>query len=135
VSVATGTRVGEAWVQAIVAGDEAALLAVLDPSVDFGALTPGAAWSGSTAAEVAAVVLGRWFASPRQIEAIEEVEHGTAGDRERVGYRFLASTPDGERTIEQQAYFDVDDDGDRIVWLRILCSGFRPLSTGASDGR
>ena len=116
--------VGDAWVRAIAAGDEEALVAVLDPSVDFRALTPGADWTASTADEVAAIVLGRWFAQPRRIESIEQVEHATVGDRQRAGYLFRATTPDGETTIEQQAYFDVVDD--RITLLRVLCSGFRP---------
>ena len=123
-AAAVRTRLGDAWVHAIAAGDEDALLAVLAPSVDFGALTPGAAWEASTSADAVAIVLGRWFAAPRRIESVELVERGTVGDRERTGYRFLASTPDGVAVIEQQAYFEVV--GDRITWIRILCSGFRP---------
>ena len=118
------SSLGDAWVRSIADGDEEALLALLDPSVDFRALTPGREWEASTAADVADVVLGRWFAAPRRIESIERADHATVGDRERVGYRFRATTPEGETVIEQQAYFDVAMG--RITWMRLVCSGFRP---------
>lgn len=132
---------GSAWVRAVASGDEAALLAVLDPAVDFRALTPGGEWEASTSTDVAAIVLGRWFASPRQIESVERVDHGLVGGRERAGYLFRASTPDGARAVEQQAYFDAVEG--RITWLRILCAGFQPVDppttttpqgTGDGDG-
>lgn len=126
-----GARVGDAWVRAIAADDEAALLDVLDPSVDFRALTPGGDWEASTSADAAAIVLGRWFAQPRRIEAIERVDHAEVGERQRTGYRFSATTADGHAVVEQQAYFDVVND--RITWLRILCTGFQPTA-GDSDG-
>ena len=122
-TVAAATALGDAWVQAIAEGDRPALLAVLDPSVRFGALTPGAAWEATTAAEAADIVLGRWFATPRRVDAIERVDHGAVGDRGRLGYLLSTTTPDGPRVIEQQAYFEVVDD--RITWLHVLCSGFR----------
>lgn len=57
-SVAAGTRLGDAWVRAIATGDENALRAVLDSSVDFRAPTPSAEWEATTADDVAAIVLG-----------------------------------------------------------------------------
>ena len=39
-----------------------------------------------------------------------------------MGYRFKVERPDGEFIIEQQAYYETD--GERISWLRIMCSGF-----------
>lgn len=123
-SVVSGARLGDAWVRAIAEGDETSLVGVLDGSVDFRALTPSGEWAASTAADVAEIVLGRWFALPRRITSIERIDHTTVGDRERAGYRFLATTPAGECIVEQQAYFDVVDD--RITWLRLLCAGFRP---------
>jgi hypothetical protein len=117
-----GTRAGDAWVRAIAAGDEAALLDVLDPSVDFRALTPGGDWAASASADAGAIVLGRWFADPRRIEGVEWVDHAEVGERHRTGYRFSATTPDGAAVVEQQACFDVV--AGRITWLRILCTGF-----------
>jgi ketosteroid isomerase-like protein len=124
VSVATPTT-GDAWVRAIAEGDEDALGRLLDPDVDFRALTPGGPWEAASAAEVVAIVLGRWFASPRRIESVEQVDHDAVGDRARVGYRYRATTPDGDTVVEQQAYFDMVDD--RITWMRVLCTGFRPV--------
>ena len=125
-SIAAGARLADAWVRAIVAGDEDAALAVLDPACDFRALTPGGEWQASTAGDAAAIVFGRWFALPRRIESIEHVEHRTIAGRDHASYRFRATTPDGEFLVEQQAYFDVADD--RIAWIRILCAGFRPVA-------
>ena len=45
-------------------------------------------------------------------------------DRERVGYRFSVTNPDGDFLVEQQAYLE-ERDG-RICWMRVVCSGFRP---------
>ena len=41
-----------------------------------------------------------------------------------MGYRFAITNPDGRHTVEQQAYYRTD--GDRISYLRIVCSGYRP---------
>ena len=35
----------------------------------------------------------------------------------------LSGTPDGDFTVEQQAYYRTEEG--RIVHLRVLCSGFR----------
>ena len=123
--LAAGTVLGAAWVRAVAEADRAALLATLDPAVDFGALTPGSTWEASTAEDTVAIVLGRWFASPRRIDSIDRTDSGDVGGRSRVGYRLRATTPDGAAVVEQQAYFDVVEG--RITWLRILCAGFRPV--------
>jgi hypothetical protein len=49
----------------------------------------------------------------------------------RVGYRFTVQRPDGEFVVEHRAYFDTD--GDKISWLRIMCSGVRPSSSPPRD--
>ncbi len=48
------------------------------------------------------------------------------GALDRVSYRFKVKRPEGEFVIEQQAYFQIDDE--KISWLRIMCSGFLPLT-------
>ena len=53
------------------------------------------------------------------------MKHGQVGDRDRVGYRFRVQRPDGSYVVEQQAYLS-EREG-RIGWMRVLCSGFRPL--------
>ena len=37
----------------------------------------------------------------------------------------VVTTPDGPHAVAQQAYYRVD--GDRISYLRVMCSGFRPI--------
>lgn len=119
---------GEQFARAIAAKDRDALLAVLAPSVDFRALTPGRSWEADTAtALVDDVILGHWFEPSDRIDGIEQIEHDVMVDTERVGYRLRVTNADGVSLVEQQAYLRGDDDG--IAWLRIVCSGFRPIAT------
>jgi hypothetical protein len=48
------------------------------------------------------------------------------GDRHCVTYRFAGERPAGRFVLEQHAYYDGRDD--RIGWMRLLCSGFRPAA-------
>lgn len=113
--------------QALAAKDAGALLEVLDPAVDFRAMTPSKFWEADSSAEaVDAVFLGTWFAPSERIEAIERLDHDSINGRYRVGYRFLVTNPDGAFAVDQQAYFDVRDG--RIPWLRIMCAGYRRVT-------
>ena len=99
--------------------------ALLRDDVDFRALTPGRPWEGSDAnAIVDDTILGTWFDADRKIVEVLAVDTDTIGALERVGYRFRVERPDGEFVIEQQAYLEAE--GERIRWLRILCTGFLP---------
>ncbi len=119
------TLLGEQFAAAIARKDAPALLALLDPQVDFRALTPGRFWETSSARElVDDVIFGRWFEPTDHIESIESIESGIVGDRHRVAYQLRVVNDDGPFLVEQQAYFEVA--GDRITMLRIMCSGFRP---------
>ena len=62
----------------------------------------------------------------RIVDSVEEVATDSVGDTRRVGYRFLTTTGDGPHLIEQQAYYRCE--GDTIGYLRIVCSGYRPLA-------
>jgi hypothetical protein len=118
--------VGERFARAVAAKDTEALLGLLDPQIDFRAMTPGRFWEESSASAVVNdVIFGHWFEPTDQIEAIEGIEHGMVVDRHRVGYRFRVTNDDGTYTVEQQAYIGVQDDC--ISWLRIMCSGYRPV--------
>ncbi len=118
--------VGERFARAVAAKDTQTLLGLLDPQIDFRAMTPGRFWEESSASAVVDdVIFGHWFEPTDQIEAIEGIEHGMVVDRHRVGYRFRVTNANGTYTVEQQAYFGVHDD--RISWLRIMCSGYRPV--------
>jgi hypothetical protein len=119
-------RAGERFARAVAAKDPRALLDLLDPEIDFRAMTPGRFWEESSAiAVVNDVIFGHWFEPTDHIEAIEGIEQGMVVDRQRVGYRFRVTNQDGTYTVEQQAYLGVHDD--RISWLRIMCSGYRPV--------
>ena len=47
------------------------------------------------------------------------------GDVEKVSYRLTVDLESGPSVVEQVAYY-TDVDG-RIIDLRLVCSGFRPL--------
>jgi hypothetical protein len=110
---------------ALATADREALLALLAPALDFRALTPNRNWEATSAVEAVDVMLGTWFGGERRIEGIERIEGDTVADRERVGYRFRATTPDGPRVVEQQAYLRVDDGV--IHAMHVVCTGYRPI--------
>jgi hypothetical protein len=120
------TTPGERWVAAIAARDSAALETLLADEIDFRGLTPRRAWEGTTPGEVRDVVLGTWFDDGVRIDSLEEVTTDAVADTQRIGYRFRTTTADGPHLIEQQAYYRTD--GDAIHYLRIVCSGYRPVS-------
>ena len=112
---------------AIAARDSAGLQALLADQIDFRGLTPRRAWEGTTPGEVRDVVLGTWFDEGVTIDRLEELTTDSVGDTERVGYRFRTTTEDGPHLIEQQAYYRCG--GGTIDYLRIVCSGYRPVAT------
>ncbi|WP_067451102.1 hypothetical protein [Actinomadura macra] len=117
---------GERFAHALAAKDRDALRALLDDPIDFKALTPGRHWDAGSADEVVdQIVLGRWFEPGDHIERLLHVSTGRVGDREHLAYRLEVRTEDSRHHVEQQVYYATLDD--RIVWLRVLCSGFRPV--------
>lgn len=119
-------RAGERFARALAAKDAAALTSLLAPEVDFKALTPGEFWECGDARElVDETLLGIWFRAEREIVETIAVDSDDLGPMERVRYRFRVVGPDGESTIEQQAYYETSDG--RISWLRIMCTGFLPV--------
>jgi hypothetical protein len=120
---------GAAFARALAAKDSQGLLELLHPDVEFRALTPGRSWEADDREAVLAVLLGKWFEASDDIEAVERVESDAFADRQRVGYRFRVSNPEGRFLVEQQAYLS-ELDG-RIGWMRVVCSGYRPL--GAAE--
>jgi hypothetical protein len=118
--------IGEKFVTALAAKDADALRAVLDPTVDFGALTPRKHWECDGADDlVDRIVLGTWFDPGDHITEVLHVDTDDVGARHRVGYRLAVTNADGDHVVEQQAYYEAD--GDRITWLRILCAGYQPV--------
>jgi hypothetical protein len=122
------TTVGAEFVHALAAKDASRLLALMDPEIDFRALTPNRFWEARDPDAVLSVILGDWIEETDEIESLEALETDSVVDRQRLGYRFSVNNPDGRFLVEQQAYLSTRDG--RIDWLRVLCSGFRPAPGG-----
>lgn len=114
---------GSRFATAIAERDRAGLRQVLGEDLDFKALTPGRFWEADSCDDVDGIVFGHWFDETDRVAEVTHVDEGQVGDTHRVGYRFDLQCPDGPYVVEQQAYYRALDD--RIVHLRIVCSGFR----------
>jgi hypothetical protein len=120
---------GAAFARALGAKDFARIRELLHPEVDFRGLTPSRFWEASDPDAVVSTVLQRWFDEADDIRSVERVESDAFADRERVGYRLRVVNPDGRFVVEQQAYLTPRDG--RIGWMRVLCSGYRPVDGAA----
>lgn len=116
---------GVEFARALAAKDAARLRELLHPEVEFRALTPRRNWEANDPEATIAILFGTWFEESDKIEAIEQLESDAFADRQRVGYRFRVSNPEGQFLVEQQAYLS-EQDG-QIGWLRVLCAGYRPV--------
>ncbi len=117
---------GRAYARAVAGKDRPGLLELLADDIDFRALTPGRAWEATTGNEVADVLFGSWFEPQDDIVGLISAEEGApVEDTRHLTYRFAVRNPDGEFTVEQQAYFRTSEG--RIAYLRVLCSGFREV--------
>jgi hypothetical protein len=119
------TTVGADFARALATKDFDRVRELMAPEIDFAALTPRRHWQAASPDEVISTILRQWFEDSDEIEALEHLDHDVVSDRERVGYRFSVSNPDGRFLVEQQAYLAAQDG--RITWMRVLCSGFRPI--------
>jgi hypothetical protein len=117
---------GARFARAIADKNEPALRGLLADDVDFKGLTPGRLWEGVGPDAVVETLFGSWFEPSDEVVAVGHVTDGEAvGDTERVSYRFDLRNDAGDQVAEQQAYYRPAD-ADRIGYLRVLCSGFRP---------
>ena len=114
------------FVRAVAERDADLLRAVLAADVDFKGLTPGRAWEARGPDEVVDVVLGHWFEPQDRVVAVHPVEHGRVADTELLGYGFDLVLPEGPHVVQQQAFLRTEDG--RISWMRVVCSGFRPVT-------
>jgi hypothetical protein len=117
---------GSDFAHALQRKDAARLKELLAPQLEFRALTPKFSWEAEDPDGVLAIFFGRWFEDSDEIRELVHVETDQFADRERVGYRFTVENPEGRFLVEQQAYLSQQDG--RITWLRMLCSGYRPLT-------
>lgn len=121
------TPLGEQLVRALVASDLTAVRPLFAPEIDFGALMPKRLFE-ATGDDAVVAIFEEWYPNPVVIEAIEALESAAIADRRRVGFRIRWSDPtEGTFVNEQQAYHDVTDG--KISWLRLVCSGDRPIAT------
>ena len=122
----TATTLGTAFAEAVTSKDYRRVADLLHPEIDFRALTPKRSWEAGDPDTVIEQILNSWIEPDEHVEELIAVDSDTIGDRERVGYRYRLRTPDGVFVVEQQAFIG-ERDG-RIDWLRLVCSGSRPLS-------
>jgi hypothetical protein len=123
------TTLGSQFATALAAKDFDRVRSLLHPAIDFRGMTPSRVWEAGDPDTLVSEVFQQWFEPSDEILSLDAVETGQVEDRERVGYRFSVRNPDGLHTVEQQAYLE-ERDG-RIVWLRVMCSGFRPAGGGS----
>ncbi len=116
---------GTEFARALAAKDSERLAELLHPEIDFRGLTPSRSWEAADATALTAI-LGQWFEDSDDILALERLEADAFADRARVGYRLRVRNPEGLFLVEQQAYLAARDD--RIGWMRVVCSGFRPVA-------
>ena len=123
---AAGSRLASTWVDAIVARDLARAVALLHREVDFRAMTPNRVWDAEDPAGVEAI-LREWFEDPDEdVQEIEGTESVAIEDTVRVGWLVRISDVDGPHIFEQQAY--VRERDAQISWMRVMCSGWIPLT-------
>jgi hypothetical protein len=117
------TASGVEFARALAEKDANKMRDLLHSEIDFRGMTPNRIWEANDPDAVVAIFLDQWFEEEDEIEAIDDLDSSTFADRERVGYRFRVTCPDGPFVVEQQAYISARDG--QIEWMRVLCSGFR----------
>ena len=107
----------------LVARDSASMKRIMDPTIDFKAVTPGGFWE-STDADVVVddIVVGAWFPPDRAILGLDVFETEEVAGLERIRYRLEVASHNGRFTVEQQGYVE---GAERISAMRLVCSGYR----------
>src|SRR5438309_11470283 len=111
--------VGERVVQALLAKDWTRVENLVDPEIDFRALTPGRPWEATTRKDLVEEVFQQWFGPSAEIYEILAISTDRVVGRNRVVYRFRLRNSDGAYVCEQTAYYD--EASVRITNLRFLC--------------
>jgi hypothetical protein len=122
-AAAMDERTGPAFAQALAARDFDKLQSLLDPDVEFRALTPRRTWEADGDSPTVDL-FRKWFDDATVIEQVDEVDTHAVADRQHLVYRFSGHDEGGPFVIEQQVYFT--ERGGRMNWMRMMCSGFRP---------
>ncbi len=122
------TTLGAGFARALADKDVDRMLDLIHPEIDFRGLTPNRSWEANDRDTVISVLIGQWFEDDDEIKSVERLETDIVADRQRVGYRFNVTNPDGHFVVEQQAYLAARDG--QIGWMRVVCSGYRPVDSG-----
>ena len=77
-------NVGERFAGALLAKDWNRVRALLDPAVDFRALTPRQPWEAQTPADLVERVFMHWFEPSDDIYEVLSISSGQVADRQRV---------------------------------------------------
>lgn len=118
----TEEPVGPAFARALAVRDFDRLQSLLEPAVEFRALTPHRAWEAAGHKDTVELFRG-WFDEETVVEEIEDVGTHPVGDRWHLAYRFRGRDVDGPFLVEQQIYFT--ERSGRVDWMRMMCSGFQ----------
>jgi hypothetical protein len=118
------TGLGVEFARALAVKDRARMRDLLHAEIDFRAMTPGRIWEADDPDGVIDTFLAHWFEDSDEIQALERIESDAFADRLRVGYRLRVVNPEGCFLVEQQAYLGEREQ--RIGWMRVMCSGYRP---------
>jgi hypothetical protein len=130
-SATESLSVGEQFARALAGRERDALIGLLAEPVDFEGLTPGRHWKATSGEQVVdEYVLGRWFGPGDDIVRLEAVETSSVAGRGHVAYRLRVCRDGTEHLVEQQVYYDAE--AGRITYLRLLCSGYQPVSSPTS---
>src|ERR1700750_1339846 len=97
-----------AFARALAIRDFDKLRSLLDPEVEFRALTPRRSWEANGDVETVAL-FQRWFDPQTVIEEIDDVSSHVVGDRTHLVYRFVGHDDDGPFVVEQHFYFTERD--------------------------
>jgi hypothetical protein len=128
--------IGMRFATALLARDWAGVKAVLDPAVDFRAVTPNQFWEAETADDAVERAFSQWYESPDDAYEVLDIAIGRVAGRHRAVYSYRLRDAKGEYVAEQTAYFDTDAGEDRITKLRILCTGPVPIDApGTAEPR
>lgn len=112
---------------AVARKDEAALLLLLDPEVDFRGMTPDRFWTAHGPVQLLGILLSQWLPPADQVTGIKSIDTDTIAEVHRVGYRLYVLNPGGSFVVEHLAYFRMR--ADRIAWLQVMTSGLLPRQT------
>lgn len=126
VMAAVPASVTDEFLKAVLMRDFSRVRQLLHPDIDFCAMTPSRVWEADDPAGVEQV-LRTWFEHPdRNVVRVTPTESASVEDTLRVGWRVHGHGTNGPFVYEQQAY--VREEGDRVCWLRVMCSGPRPAA-------